>query len=478
MNSRHVLISAALLVAGAVAYRGIPNELVLTAGVLALAVMALVVFMEDGDLWALAFLIPVTVFTDFSVKDFTGVFLASPPRIGYLLALGPALMLRSYVRHERLWMPREAWAVPAFFGVLMLTLPFSGDLKKSIIYFLQNYGLGLIVFLYALRSFHNEKGRRILVATLFFVLAANLLFIYFQSLTQSLGFGAQWRSMETVEELTTFALLRSPGFFGTTYVTSEFCVLLIPFMLIGFRVGEGWKKWFAGGLILAMFVAILLTQQRSGVLIAGVEILIFTMIERKQHIGRRIIKSALIAGAGILVLFWLFQDNAFVTSLFERMRASFTADSITDVNDAGSTLVRLQRAVIGWLIFLDHKLVGIGMGLAPDVYPTYGWNWTQFDGGAHNAYLQRLCETGLVGLTGYVVFLVHYFRSVIRRLRSSAGSDRHVWAGFVVFGIAIVMDGLFSELLSGIGLLFLMLALAYVFSHFGDHEALPCRGDA
>jgi O-antigen ligase len=158
------------------------------------------------------------------------------------------------------------------------------------------------------------------------------------------------------------------------------------------------------------------------------------------------------------------------------MRASLTADSIANVNDAGSTLVRLQRAVIGWLIFLDHKLVGVGIGLAPEVYPSYGWNWTQFDGGAHDAYLQRLCETGLVGLTGYVVFLIHYFRSVIRRLRSSVGSDRPVWAGFVVFGIVIVMDGFFSELLSGIGLIFLMIALAYVFSHFEDQKTPRPQG--
>lgn len=476
MNSRYVLIGTGLLAASIVAYRGLPNELVLTAGILVLVLIALVVFLEDGDLWALAFLIPVTVFTDFSVQDFTGIFLASPPRVGYLLALCPALMIRSYLRRERLWISREAWAVPIFFGVLLLTVPFSEDLKKSTIYFLQNYGLGLIVFLYALQLFHREKGQRIFLGTLLFVLVANLFFVYYQSLTQSLGFGAQWRSPNTVEELTTFALLRTPGFFGTTYVTSEFCVLLIPFLLIQFRMRKGLMRSASGGLILAMLVVILLTQQRSGILIAGVEILFFMMFEKKQHFGWRAIKSFLYIGVGTLVLFWQFRDNSFVNSLFERMRASLTADSIANVNDAGSTLVRLQRAVIGWLIFLDHKLVGVGIGLAPEVYPSYGWNWTQFDGGAHDAYLQRLCETGLVGLTGYVVFLIHYFRSVIRRLRSSVGSDRPVWAGFVVFGIVIVMDGFFSELLSGIGLIFLMIALAYVFSHFEDQKTPRPQG--
>lgn len=81
---------------------------------------------------------------------------------------------------------------------------------------------------------------------------------------------------------------------------------------------------------------------------------------------------------------------------------------------------RTSMAADTWRIFLDHPLVGAGLGTLQQVFPPYE---TLYDGKivnhSHNDYLEALAETGIVGglCCGWfiVVLLLEAFRNISQR---------------------------------------------------------------
>lgn len=65
-----------------------------------------------------------------------------------------------------------------------------------------------------------------------------------------------------------------------------------------------------------------------------------------------------------------------------------------------------------WRIFVDHPLIGTGLGTLPDVFPRYE---TLYDGAivnhTHNDYVELLAETGAVGGFICACFLLLFFRA-------------------------------------------------------------------
>src|SRR5579883_1105725 len=75
-------------------------------------------------------------------------------------------------------------------------------------------------------------------------------------------------------------------------------------------------------------------------------------------------------------------------------------------------------------IFLDHPVVGTGLGTLQIVFPRYE---TNYDGRvvnhAHNDYLEALAETGFLGAVSCAWFLFALFRGYLRRSRDSASAS-------------------------------------------------------
>src|SRR5262249_51240268 len=76
-----------------------------------------------------------------------------------------------------------------------------------------------------------------------------------------------------------------------------------------------------------------------------------------------------------------------------------------------------------WHIFLDHPLLGTGLGTLQTVYPAYE---TLYDGKvvnhAHNDYLEALAETGLMGGLCCALFLGTLFVESRRHLAKPASA--------------------------------------------------------
>src|SRR3989449_471150 len=82
---------------------------------------------------------------------------------------------------------------------------------------------------------------------------------------------------------------------------------------------------------------------------------------------------------------------------------------------------RISMARDTWRIFLDHPLLGTGLGTLRDVFPKYE---TLYDGKVvnhtHNDYLEALAETGLAGGACCAWFLAVLMIRGIRQVRSGA----------------------------------------------------------
>ncbi|MGH9830338.1 MAG: O-antigen ligase family protein, partial [Blastocatellia bacterium] len=76
-----------------------------------------------------------------------------------------------------------------------------------------------------------------------------------------------------------------------------------------------------------------------------------------------------------------------------------------------------------WHIFLDHPLIGCGLGTLVAVYPRYE---TYYDGKivdhAHNDYIEALAETGIAGGICGLAFFLLWFREVRMRLAREQSS--------------------------------------------------------
>ena len=74
-----------------------------------------------------------------------------------------------------------------------------------------------------------------------------------------------------------------------------------------------------------------------------------------------------------------------------------------------SILERRTYSIGALHVFMDHPLLGVGIGQSPKYIPRYGRMYGDMlpwkNAAAHNLYLQILAETGLVGLAAFLLMI-------------------------------------------------------------------------
>jgi O-antigen ligase len=116
-----------------------------------------------------------------------------------------------------------------------------------------------------------------------------------------------------------------------------------------------------------------------------------------------------------------------------------------------------------WKIFLDHPVLGTGLGTLQQVYPPYE---TLYDGKivnhAHNDYLELLAETGAIGGLCCAWFLGAVFLGALRHLQDEGNSFANTlrlcgWTGFCGLLVHSLVD--FNLHIPSNLLLFLLMGL-------------------
>jgi O-antigen ligase len=202
-----------------------------------------------------------------------------------------------------------------------------------------------------------------------------------------------------------------------------FMELIVPMgmSLIAFRGVRREQVTFVGILTLVPVVALALTASRGGIVGFLFEIGLLVALMRMRQTKFQAATIATVLLAALAVLGWLGAGTVL---------GKIESSSIQDVS-ADRRVTMLKGA---WHIFLDHPLVGSGLGTMVAVYPRYE---TFYDGKivdhVHDDYAEVLAETGVTGGLCGLMFLVILFRESKKRLsEEQSGFSRAVHSGGTV----------------------------------------------
>ena len=173
--------------------------------------------------------------------------------------------------------------------------------------------------------------------------------------------------------------------------------------------GRNWvTRVLAGLTTIILGVAEYLSQSRGGeiALAAALIFIVLAGMPRIRVLMRVLIVlflgifEALLAGWKPLSVF-----NP-VLRFLGVVQISFTNPSSQDY----STAERLAHWIAGLHMFMDHPVLGVGIGNYSDAYPRYFITiFTASLGQAHNYYINIAAETGSIGLLAFVLFLLAVF---------------------------------------------------------------------
>ena len=206
-------------------------------------------------------------------------------------------------------------------------------------------------------------------------------------------------------------------------------------------------------LILCTFmpiVALLLSGSRGGIVGFTVATLVLVVFSRQRLAERKFVLAtlALVVMAGTISL-WLGAGAA--AARFE---------TISPAGLTNSQRIAMDRDT--WKIFLDHPLMGTGLGTLETVYPKYqSFYGKKIVGHAHNDYLELLAETGALGGVLRAGFIAVFLWTGIQNARSAeSATNRAFLAGSLGACSGLLVHSLvdFNLHIPSNALIFLLLA--------------------
>lgn len=252
--------------------------------------------------------------------------------------------------------------------------------------------------------------------------------------------------------------------------------MLVPFPILFVIVTRSGRTGRAFFLFVAVVMCstIFLSQSLGGMIafLVQLAVLSFILFRNRSSSYREILLLSAVCIALIGWLAWLRPPG-----LLERL-----ARLLNPITDAGTT-GRIAIVKDSLRMLRERPLLGWGLGTFPTVYPSFRSFYTNlWVNEAHNDYIQTMVETGIVGFSFAVTFIVLMCRKGIHNLKSwrtDTGSSVALAAflgcigllihGFVDFNMRIPANAAFFFALS-----------ALVTSRFdkseSNHESSRTRG--
>jgi O-antigen ligase len=218
---------------------------------------------------------------------------------------------------------------------------------------------------------------------------------------------------------------------GTGYGPNEFAIAILPFIALTFYTSttESSKllKLILIGIMIVIFLALITTVSRGGIVGLGGMLLVAILKSRKKFIA--------IIVVCILTVIFINTMPQNLRDRFGKTQVSEKAFGIGD-GDIDSTTRRYYLAQAGWRIFLTHPLFGIGIGN----YFYENRNYAPVSPGrAHNTYLEIMAELGIIGILlffGIIFFTLRGLNKIIRSKTPLNGYSKGLYIGLVGFLIA------------------------------------------
>ena len=235
---------------------------------------------------------------------------------------------------------------------------------------------------------------------------------------------------------------RALGSIGDANYYAQIMVVLIPIALLRLWASPSRRERVAVVAVLAAIAAgVVLSYSRGG---AVALCAVLAGLLGFRYFRLRYVLPALAA----LILLLAIADPMFIRRV-ETLVGKSDNPRVVD----GSILMRKTFQIGAWHIFLDHPLLGVGFGQAPDYIPRYGSIYGYLLGSknsaAHNMYLQILAETGLAGLIAFLLMLRAVMKPMFALRRYWARSRpeyAHTLASLMLGLLGFLVAGIFLHL--------------------------------
>ena len=189
-----------------------------------------------------------------------------------------------------------------------------------------------------------------------------------------------------------FRVMRFGGLPFGPYVNRNhfagFAEMIIPIALVPLVLGKVRRERI---FLVALFavvpiVALLLSASRGGIVGFVFELVIlFSLLWIRRGRGRYMVVGGMVVLSAVMAVSWIG---------VQQVLARFSGIQNLEVSTGKRAAMRRDT----WRLFLDHPIIGTGLGTFEMVYPPYD---SLYDGKvvnhAHNDYVEGLAETGAVG---------------------------------------------------------------------------------
>lgn len=192
-----------------------------------------------------------------------------------------------------------------------------------------------------------------------------------------------------------------------------FAELLIPIALVPLVLGKVRRERLVlvGLFALVPSVALMLSASRGGIISFAVEMtILFLLLMIRRIRSKYVLLGGLVVLTAVMVVSWIG-----VQEVLQRFSAMRTSDVSTDKRAS------MRRDT--YRIFLEHPVLGTGLGTLPLVFPAYDSLYdAKFVNHSHNDYLETLSDTGILGGLCCAWFLGVLFIQALRGMADLGGS--------------------------------------------------------
>jgi putative inorganic carbon (HCO3(-)) transporter len=183
--------------------------------------------------------------------------------------------------------------------------------------------------------------------------------------------------------------------------------------------------------------ALSMSMSRGAMLSAAAALAVVSVIRSRRAAAFFTLLVFLLA-----VVLLLSQLQLLPPSIIQRFSNALPFLGIPDVrgveitNENFAVIERLAHWQAAWDMWAEHPWLGVGVGNYVPVYPAYALPyWKDPLGHAHNYYLNVAAETGIVGLTAYLLLWAWVFAVAWRTVRGTTGYRQSVAVG--IFGVLV-----------------------------------------
>jgi O-antigen ligase len=198
----------------------------------------------------------------------------------------------------------------------------------------------------------------------------------------------------------------------------------------------------------ALVAALLMSWSRGAWMGVGAALVVVVIVQ-----SRRAFVVTVVAALVLTFIILLSSINLIPSAIADRFSGVADYFGVFDVrgvkvDDANFAIVeRMAHWQAAAEMFVDHPVLGVGIGNYAAVYAAYALpRWSDPLGHAHNYYLNVAAETGLLGLAAYLVLWVAAFWQGWRAVRVSGPAWRSIAAGLLGMLVALSVHNLFDNL--------------------------------